>query len=229
MKNNLGKIVVVLVLVSLLAYSVYYKQQSIQGKKAVILDQLYGENTEYGFTECCQRLLESKGFKVKVISGENVTVGLFRDLDWSADVVVLRVHSGIFDGKTWLFTHEEYDSSKYVLEQLSGEVNIGRCGSVDYPAFAVSSGFFEDLVKSRSGLVVVMGCNSLEKDDLGEVLSMDGVGAVVGWSGAVTVEETDEIVFSFLENMVSGDDLATAVEGTGLSFFPLDAGGFRFG
>jgi hypothetical protein len=226
--KNISKAAMALVLVTLLAYSVYTKQQSLQGKKAVILDQLYGENLEFGFTERCILMLESEGYRVSVYRGENVTAELFHDLDWGSDIVILRVHSGVFDGGTWLFPHEKYDSSKYVLEQLGGEVNIGRCGSLDYPVFAVSCAFFEDSVESRSGLVVLMGCNGLEKNDLCEVMYRDGIGAVVGWSGSVTVEETDEVVFEFLVSMISGEDLA-ADDDTGLSIFPVNASGFKLG
>ena len=157
-----------------------------------------------------------------------MTASLFHDLDWEADIVVLRVHSGVFNNVTWLFSHEEYDPSKYVLEQLGGQVNFGRCGSVEYPVFVVSSGFLEG-VESRGGLVVVMGCNGLERNDLGEVLQRDGVGAVVGWSGSVTVEETDMTVLRLLARVLSGADLASAVDNTGLRVFPTDALCFKLG
>jgi hypothetical protein len=224
-KGNLGKPLAVIALVLLLAFSVYQKQRSLGGKEAVIVDQLSGENT--GFVERCSGLLEPRGYSVRVFKGENVTIGLFQGLDWRVALVVLRMHSGVFDNRTWLFTHEKYDSSKYVLEQLSGEANIGVCGSVDYPVFTVSSDFFKRNLEFDGGLVIVMGCNGLDRDDLGRVLYETGAGAVVGWNTPVTVEETDEAVYGFLEEMLSGESLLVAMKETGLDYYPEGAREFR--
>ena len=70
MNKNLSRAAVAIILVSLLNYSVYTKQQSLQGKKAVIVDQLHGGNVEYGFTERCRELLTSNGYSVKVFKGK---------------------------------------------------------------------------------------------------------------------------------------------------------------
>jgi len=42
-----------------------------------------------------------------------------------------------------------------------------------------------------------MGCNGLDEADLGSALVESGAGVVVGWRGAITVEETDEAVIVF--------------------------------
>ncbi len=229
MKGNQGKILIVLALISLLALSVYFKHRDLPSRNAVIVDQLYGENPSFGFTERCRDLLEENGYSVRVFKGERVTLSLFYESIWGTDIVILRMHSGVFDNRTWLFTHEEYDSSKHVLEQLSGEANIGRCGSVESPVFTVSSAFFQRSLEFENGLVVVMGCNGLEMDDLGAVFMGSGAGAVVGWRGPISVMETDEAVLSLLEHMLRGESLRESVVETGLSFYPLDAGAFRLG
>ncbi len=229
MKQNQTKAIVAIALILLLALSVYRTQQGLGGRSAVIIDQLYGDNLDYGFSMKTRALLMSNGYDVRLYQGEDVTLDLFYGVDWSVDIVVLRMHSGVFDNRTWLFTHEEYDSSKHVLEQLSREANIGICGSVEYPVFTVSSGFFERSIEFDGGLVVVMGCNGLEVDDLGSALMGCGAGAVVGWSGAVTIEETDEVILRFMERVIDGDSIGQSVEGTGLVIFPADAVGFKLG
>ena len=205
MKGKQTKAIVVLLLILLLALSVYRTQQSLGGRSAVIIDQLYGDNLEYGFSEKAGALLRNNGYDVRLYQGEEVTLNLIYGIDWSADIIVLRMHSGVFDNRTWVFTHEEYDPSKHVLEQLSREANIGICGSVEYPVFTVSSDFFERSIEFDGGLVVVMGCNGLEVDDLGSALMGCGAGAVVGWEGAITIEETDEMVLRFMERILDGD------------------------
>jgi hypothetical protein len=103
----------------------------------VIVDQLYGENLNFCIIERYRNLLEGNGCSVRVLGGERVTLSLFYEADWGADITILRMHFGVFDVRTWLFTHEEYNSSKHVLEQLSGEAYIGRCGSVQHPVFSL--------------------------------------------------------------------------------------------
>ena len=125
MKGRENKVIVVLLAVLLLALSVYRTQNSLGGKSAVIIDQLYGDNLDFGFSEKAIGLLRSNGYDVGLYQGEDVTIDLVYGIDWSAHVIVLRMHSGVFDNRTWLFTHEEYDSSKHVLEQLSRDANIG--------------------------------------------------------------------------------------------------------
>ena len=125
-------------------------------------------------------MLSENGFEVVVFQGEGVTLGLFYDTVWDMDIIVLHMHSGVFDNRTWLFTHEEYDPSKHVLEQLSRDVNIGQCKSVYYPVFTLSSTFFQRNIEFQGGLVEVMGCNGLDEADLGASLVGAGAGVVVG-------------------------------------------------
>ena len=224
-----AKIVFIFTVIFLLGLSVYIRQQSLPGKSAVIVDQLYGENLNYGFVEQAQNLFHEEGYDVRVFRGEEVTLNLFYRIDWDMDIVLLRMHSGVFDNRTWLFTHEEYDPREHVLEQLSRDINIGRCKSVDYPVFTLSSSFFQRNIEFQGGLVVVMGCNGLDEPDLGYALVESGADIVVGWKGAITVEETDEAVIVFLERLVSGDTVGESVEGTGLVFYPGFSDGFKLG
>ena len=218
-----------LIVILLLDLSVYIRQQSFPVKSAVIVDQLFGENPDFGFVETASGLLSENGFDVVVISGENVTIDLFYDTVWDMDIIVLRMHSGVFDNRTWIFTHEEYDPAKHILEQLSRDANIGRCKSVDYPVFTLSSTFFQRNLEFQGGIVVAMGCNGLDEADLGSALVESGAGVVVGWSGAITVEETDEAVIVFLELLLSGDTVGEAVGGTGLVFYPDNVDSFSLG
>ena len=218
-----------LIVILLLGLSVYIRQQSISAKSAVIIDQLCGENPDFGFVETASELLCENGYDVSVIRGEEVTIDLFYDTVWNMDIIVLRMHSGVFDNRTWLFTHEEYDPAKHILEQLSRDTNIGRCKSVDYPVFTLSSTFFQRNIEFQGGSILVMGCNGLDEPDLGSALVDSGAGVVVGWREAITVEETDEAVIVFLMRLLSGDTVGEAIGSTGLVFYPDSADSFRVG
>ena len=63
-----------LIVFLLLGLSVYIRQQSFPVKSAVIVDQLFGENPDFGFVETASGLLSENGFDVAVISGEEVTL-----------------------------------------------------------------------------------------------------------------------------------------------------------
>lgn len=229
MQGSKAKILIVFVTILLLGLSVYFKQHSLPGKSAVIVDQLFEENTDFGFVERACGLLNENGYDVVVFRGEEVTLGLFYDTDWDMDIIVLRMHSGVFDNRTWLFTHEEYDPSMHVIEQLSRDVNIGRCESIDYPVFTLSSSFFRRNIMFHGGLVIVMGCIGLDEADLGIALVESGAGIVVGWNGAITVEETDEAVTAFLERILKGGTVGEAVDKTGLVFYPDYSDSFKLG
>ena len=229
MNTKRAWIIAFFIVILLLGLSVYIRQQSLPVKSAVIVDQLYGENPDFGFVETADGLLSENGYEVTVFSGENVTLDLFYDTIWDMDIIILRMHSGVFNNWTWLFTHEEYDPAKHILEQLSRDANIGRCKSVDYPVFTLSSTFFQRNLEFQGGLVVVMGCNGLDLDDLGSALVESGAGVVVGWRGAITVEKTDEVVIDFLERFLSGDTVGEAVRDSGLVFYPDDAEGIGLG
>ena len=224
-----AKIGIFFTLILLLGLSVYIKQESLPGKSAVIVDQLYGENTGFGFVEHTQGLLNEKGYEVRVFQGEEVTLDLFYDTVWDMEIIILRMHSGVFDKRTWLFTHEEYNPSKHVLEQLSRDVNIGRCKSVDYPVFTLSSSFFQRNIDFNGGLLVIMGCNGLDEVDLVSSFVESGADAVVGWNGAITVEKTDEAVSLFLEHLLSGQPLGKSIGDTGLEFYPYSANTYMLG
>lgn len=229
MNEKKVKIGVIITLILLLGISVIIKQRSLPGKSAVIVDQLFGENTGFGFVERTQSLFYDKGYEVKVFQGEEVTLDLFYNTVWDMEIIILRMHSGVFDNRTWLFTHEEYDPAKHVLEQLSRDVNIGRCKSVEYPVFTLSSSFFQRNIDFNGVLVVVMGCNGFDEPDLVTFFVESGAVAVVGWNGAITVEETDESVLIFLENILSGKTFGESIGDTGLEFYPDSALGYKLG
>jgi len=223
------KIGVIFTLILLLGLSVYIKQRSLPGKSAVIVDQLYGENPSFGFVERAHSILNEKGYNVRIFQGEDVTLDLFYDTVWDMEIIILRMHSGVFDNRTWLFTHEEYEPVKHVIEQLSRDVNIGRCKSVEYPVFTMSSSFFQRNIDFNGGLVVVMGCNGLDEVDLVSSFVESGADVVVGWNGAITVEETDEAVIFFLEQILSGYNVCEAIGDSGLEYYPDSAHAFRLG
>lgn len=220
-----------LFLVTLSAASAYLKQRELEGAppRAVILDAL-NMTGGHDFTTRCTQLLEGQGYVVNVFQGSQVTVDRFRRLG-GYSVVVLRVHSGVFEGGAWLFTGEEYDGAKYVLEQLSDEVHISRTPNDPRLMFAVGSRFVERYMGDglEGSLVILMGCDALGVDDLASAFCSAGA-SVVGWDGPVNLSDTDEAVLALIESLLGGASVEEAVAvaqrgDSALVVFSVEGGG----
>jgi len=214
-RRHLKPLVLVTVAVLLLGLSVWRTQQNLKkaSQRAVIIDPLHNVTTDLNFTgEACELLL-SNGYKVDTLIGDDVTVEALKQIS-GYDLVILRVHSGVFDEGIWFFTCEEFDGSKYVLEQLSGEVHIATCPSDPRLLFAVGSRFVAHYLGELDGsLIVLMGCDGLSENDLSEAFVEGGAVGVVGWDGPVTLDASDMAVLGFLELYLSGVDVDDAVGG----------------
>jgi hypothetical protein len=224
-----------LFLVILSAASAYLKQRELREAqpRAIILDAL-NVTGDQDFTGRCTLLLESHGYRVDAYQGPQVTVDRFRGMR-GYKVVLLRVHSGVFEGGAWLFTGEEYDGSKYVMEQLSNEVHMSRNPNDSRLMFALGSRFVERYLGGglTGCLVVFMGCDALRVDNLASAFCSAGASATVGWDGPVNLSDTDEAVMSLLETLLGGASLGEAVAGvqrdggSELVYYPGEGGGWR--
>jgi len=212
-KLHLKPLILVTVALLLLGLSVWRTQQRLTATspRAVIIDPLHNITTDLNFTGKACDLLVFNGYRVDTVISDDVTVEALKQIS-GYDLVVLRVHSGVFDEGVWFFTCEEFDGSKYVLEQLSGEVHIATCPSDPQLLFAVGSRFVAHYLGELDGsLVVLMGCDDLSESDLGEAFVNGGAVGVVGWDGPVTLDASDVAVLGFLELYLNGVDVVDAV------------------
>jgi hypothetical protein len=193
------------------------------GNRAAIIDQLYLRQPNSAFIAETTRILESHGFSVDVWQGAQITVDFYRKLpSLGYKLILLRVHSGLLisieNGKetqldtTYLFTAENYTTTRYVAEQLTDKVSNAMM-EADYPlVFAVNSEF----IKGANGnfdhtIVLAMGCESYEYDDLPQAFIAKGASMYVGWSNVVTLEYADSVTLDLLNNLCS--DNTTLAQG----------------
>ena len=130
--------------------------------------------------------------------------------------VLLRVHSGLLvsleNGKevtldtTYLFTAENYTTTRYVAEQLTDKVSNALMEEDAPLVFAVNSEF----IKSAEGqfdrtVVLAVGCESYEYDDLPKAFIAKGASAYVGWSNVVTLDHVDGVTLDLLQNLFSAN------------------------
>lgn len=220
------------------AASVLVRQPRLDGgaEKALIYDALYKTQTAVNFTNALEETLIGRGFRVEAYRGEEATVKQLQTLGGDYSLMVFRVHSGVFDEEVWLFTGEEFDASKHMGMQLVNEVHVARSPNDPRLFFAVGPRFVESRMGGHSsGLVVLMGCDGLDDEELAAAFIDAGADAVVGWDGAVSLSCSDEAVLALIRGMLNGESLGEAVsscsqvQGVSLLFYPEGSRRFSWG
>jgi len=225
----LGAMVAAVVLLLLVSFSGQGQQPA--SKKAAIIDQLGLTSPNPSFVEATTSMLEGAGYTVDYYPGEEVTVGLYRDLPSRGyGLIVLRVHSALLgqdlvnsaevspgtleraltalQDNVFLFTSEPYSETGYLEEQKALRVVPARYYSGDGPRhsryFAVSSDFVSSSMKGEfhRTLVVLMGCDGLTFDRTAAAFVEKGARGVVGWNGPVSASHTDAATGRLLERLV---------------------------
>ena len=186
----------------LLGISVWFTQETVDRtiKKVKIYDQLTDVPSDVDFKDEARAIFEGC-IEIEYLSGSAVDVKTMRRGPGSSVLAVFRVHSGVFDNRTWLFTGEGYSESEHVMDQVKGLVHIARCSSTSELVFAVGPEFIQEYWRELDGCVVLlMGCESMDDTELaGELLGL-GASAVVGWKGAVSIDESDEVTLRLLKH-----------------------------
>jgi len=198
----------------LLAFSVNKIQRELEldGKNALIIDQLYQKGSQDDFSEKCRDLFIENGYKVRIVKGKNVTLTTLSELNWKKNIVILRTHSGIFDNGTWLFTGQEYSNTEYVIEQLAGEVNIGKCPTYDFQVFTFSSQFIRRYFEFRKSTLILMGCSGMALKDVSVSFHDKGCKTVIGWSEPILKSKTDEYMLRVIDLIVVGESVESVVD-----------------
>lgn len=181
--------------------------------KALIVDQLSVTNANPAFITAATHILESYGFTVDIQSGANITVDFYNKLpSMGYRFILLRVHSGTLVSEegnkvtksdtTYLFTNENYSTTKYVGDQLADRVSNALMEDNSPLVFAVNS----EYIKRAAGtfnrtFILAMGCESYKYDDLAIAFVEKGAAAYIGWSDIVTLNHVDDVTLDLLNNL----------------------------
>lgn len=217
--------------------------------RAAIVDQLNILEPNPDFISGATRILESYGFKVDVWQGSDITVDFYRKLpSLNYKFIVLRVHSGLLlsleEGKvvpletTYLFTAENYTTTRYVTEQLTDKVSNAMMQENFPLVFAVNSEFIRDTKGNfNHAIVLAMGCESYHYDDMPGAFVEKGASVYVGWNEVVTLKYVDKAMLDLLDNLCTRNmTLAQGISktmndlgkdpyfGAYLKYYPSDSG-----
>lgn len=180
-------------------------------EKAVIVDQLNLTYPNQTFVTEATSILENSGYEVDYISGENVTIDLYRELPQEGyDLIIFRVHSAASkygDNPVVLFTSQNYTQDEYQFAQVTDTVQRVYYNYGEEYYFAISPKFVRGLSGDFNDATIIhMGCEGLEQDNMAKAFVEKGARLFVGWTGDVNAYHSDSATIYFLEQYV-GEEL----------------------
>jgi len=190
---------------------------------AAIIDQLHDSIPNKFNQQKTLEYLEQAGFDVDVYTTEDITVDFYKKLpSMNYKFIIFRTHSleevTELQNSTFLFTGEKYDVTKYIQEQLSGQVARGipiyeqelmelqesnELGE-DKMYFVVGSKMVDELMvgKFPQTVIIIGGCESVRNHDLAESLIFRGASTVIGWDSTINSYENDRVMLALLEEIL---------------------------
>ena len=230
---NRKRIIVPILLFGVILSGFYFLHP--QKKTALIIDSI---STESEFKTKSIKLLSESGFQTSYISGQDVTVNLFKSMP-KKNLYILRVHSTCLNNRTWIFTGEQYSSEKYSILQLTDLIHRARTRINSTYFFCVSPEFIQEYNQDGfpDAAILMMGCEGLSSIDLADAFCREGTTVYISWDGYVCLAHTDQAFLTLIEalcskNMSISESLNYTVEHTGndpiyfssLKYYPPDTG-----
>lgn len=173
--------------------------------RAAIIDGIYSTSPNKAFINEAVSYFKKANFTVDLYLGENATIKLLRNLPVNYRVVVLRVHSAIFqaDHFIYLFSSELYREDQYFIEQTAGSVKKAYTFTEEGPYFALKGYLLSDKKPEslKDSLVILMGCNGTDDSVFINKLMERGIAAYVGWTGYVNLRHTDAATLFLLKRL----------------------------
>jgi hypothetical protein len=135
-------------------------------------------------------------------------------------MVIIRSHTARFFGvptSLSIVTSEPYTTSRYVYEQLVGQVApaVVRPGNT---YFAITPSFVRDAMQGNfwGTMVIQMGCSTLQGNHaIATAFMIKGASAFVGWDDSVGSSYTDITTQNFVSSLVHGHVVGEAVASAG--------------
>ena len=185
------------------------------GIRAAIVDQLYTNYPNEDFNTKVTQILEDFGFEVDIYKGDDVTVGLYRNLPaYDYKLIIFRAHSGVLSPTaqdvgaiigTYLFTNESFNIAKYTKERLGAEIAPAKVKPDDPPYFSIGPKFILNSMKGKfnNTIVVVDGCSCIYVDDLAQAFTSTGVSCYIAWSASINLDYGDKTTITLINNLCS--------------------------
>ncbi len=240
-------VVVTLILVaSLVTYYLFF-QPRVESWTAALIDQVTIEEGLFNadFNATITSLLNASKFDVKYYPGEDTNVTFYRDLPSKGNkIIILRAHSAVRSGSNSdfvdLFTSESYSTQKEIQYSSYGnQISVALFLGTDHKYFAVGPTFVDLSMRGRfdsACVIILMGCDSLNKTTMAEALVRRGATVVIGWTLSAELSDADESTLELLQYLLVNEyNIEAAVNkinqryhpsGTTLDYYPKTAGNY---
>ena len=161
-------------------------------------------------------MLERAGYTVDYIPGEEVTVELYRELPKQGyDILLVRAHAAGAsltnpgEDAVSLFTSQRPIEDDGYQEEQAERLLKGVGFSEEQILngdlyYGIPPAFVRERMKGNfdGATVVLMGCDMLRGDSMGEAFVERGAGVVVGWDETVSASHTDAATLDMLRRML---------------------------
>jgi hypothetical protein len=237
-------VLVTVLLVALLTFYYLFILPPGDEWTAAIVDQLAVVPSLFvpEFNNTCTQLFTASGYSPRYYAGEDVTIDFYDRLPSKGGrIIIVRAHSSVRTdtSNVDLYTSEVYQEDlaqgRYYDLAVNNHISRAYFNYAGTEYFAVGPSFVSSVMDGEFSqtLVVLMGCKSLNQTSMAEAMVSRGAKAVVGWTGDVTVGDTDTCVLDLLEllldksytlkgavDKVNGDH---PLNGTRLAYYPEEA------
>lgn len=215
--------------------------------KAAIVDHLGLTRPNKTFIETATNILKQAGYTVDYYPGEEVTVNFYGSLPtYGYGLIILRVHSSasqmqgeeIVKSDVSLFTSEVYSTSKYIQQQLDGQVVSVKYLSGDETLyFGIRPGFIMSNGNFHNTIIIMMGCDGLMTTSMAKAFIEKGAKAYISWDSAILGTRNDPAITRLLQHLITekqtirraiADTMAefgpSPIDYSMLRYYPIEAG-----
>lgn len=208
-----GVVLVILILLTVVVAYYLFFQPNSENWAAAIIDQVTVEGTLFNqnFNDTATTMLNASRFDVKYYPGSDVTVDFYKDLpSKGGKIIILRAHSSVRKESDFvdLFTSEHHNHEKEIQysAEYGNQLSVAEFLVTGDRYFAIGPTFAERSMKGRFDsdcIVILMGCDSLNKTSMAEALVRLGAKVVIGWTRWVELEDTDNSTLDLLQYLLA--------------------------
>lgn len=215
--------------------------------RAAIVDHLSLTRPNQTFIETATNVLKQAGYSVDYYPGSEVTVNFYGNLPTHGyRVIILRVHSSarqmqgeeIIKSDVSLFTSELYSTSKYIQQQLDGQVvSVKFLDGDETLYFGIRPGFIMSNGNFHNTIIIMMGCDGLMTTSMAKAFIEKGAKAYISWDSAIIGTRNDPAITYLLQHLITekqtirkaiADTMKefppTSIDYSFLRYYPLEAG-----
>ena len=178
--------------------------------KAALVDELSLTYPDSDFIQNLTASFARAGYSFDYYGPDKFTVDMFQNLPVQGySVLIIRAHTA---GPT-IITSEPYSTSKYVYQQLVGQVGAAKISN-QQAYFTISTEFVRQALhgKFHHATVILMGCSEAgQRQAFANAFVERGARYLVGWDSSVSGTYTDTSTATVVSALIQGKTIEASV------------------